>query len=404
MYDVIVIGARCAGSPTAMLLARKGYKVLLVDKVAFPSDTISTHIIWPPGASRLKHWGLLDTILSSNCPKISKVTLDLGPFALTGSPLFSEVVEVIAPRRTVLDKILADAAVNAGAELRENCVVEEIIMDENRVTGIRCRNKGGSLVRENARMVIGADGKNSIVARTVDAQEYNSRQPLTCWYYTYWSGMPVEDIVLYSVPNRAIGAIPTNDGLTCLPVAWPANEFHDYRSDIEGNYMKTLELNKSLAELVRQGKREERFFGMADLRNFFRKSSGPGWALVGDAGYHKDPITAQGISDAIHAAEMLTDALDAGFSGKETLEKALEHYELTRDEEVMPMYEFTCDWATLQPPPPDMEYLFTALRENQVETNRFIGTLAGTVPIPEFFSPENIQRITGTMETGSNIT
>src|SRR5687768_7598660 len=114
MYDVIVIGARCAGSPTAMLLARKGYKVLLLDKSAFPSDTISTHIIWPPGAARLKHWGLLDTILTSNCPKISNVTLDLGTFTLTGSPLSSEGVEVLAPRRTILDKILADAAINAG--------------------------------------------------------------------------------------------------------------------------------------------------------------------------------------------------------------------------------------------------------------------------------------------------
>jgi flavin-dependent dehydrogenase len=299
---------------------------------------------------------------------------------------------------------LADAAVKAGAELRENCVVQEIIRDENRVTGIRCSTKGGSSVMEYAQMVIGADGKNSILARTVNAQKHIFRQPMTCWYYSYWSGIPIEDIVFYSIQDRAIGAIPTNDGLTCITVAWPFNEFHTYRSDIEGNYMKTIELNKGLAELVHNGRREERFFGMADLPNFFRKSSGPGWALVGDAGYHKDPITAQGISDAFRGAEILTVALDAGFSGKETMEKALEDYEWKRDEEAMPRFEFTCDWATLQPPSPDMEYLFNALRENQVETDRFFGTIAGTVSISEFFSPENIQRITDTRQAGSKST
>ena len=399
MYDAIVIGARCAGSPTAMLLARKGYKVLLLDKAEFPSDTISTHIIWPSGAERLKRWGLLESVLATNCPLIRRMIFDLGPFALSGSPPASDgVFGIIAPRRTVLDKIIVDAAVKAGAELRENCLVEEIVMNDDRVTGIRCRIKGGSSVTEKARIVIGADGRNSIVARAVKAQEYNARPPLSCWYYTYWSDVPVEDLVLYSRPNRAIGTIPTNDGLICLPVAWTANEFRDYRSDIEGNYLKTLELTNGLADLVRQGKREERFFGMADLPNFFRKSFGPGWALVGDAGYHKDPITGQGISDAFHAAETLTGALDAGLSGSESLEKSLARYEQSRDEEVMPMYEFTCDWATLQPPPPDMEYLFSALRGNQAETDRFCGTIAGTVPIPEFFSPENIQRIVGATE------
>ncbi len=394
MYDVIIIGARCAGSPTAMLLARKGYKVLLLDKAEFPSDTISTHIVFGKGAERLREWGLLDQVLNSNCTIIHKMGFDLGPFTLKGeSPNPEGVPGIIAPRRILLDKILVDAAVAAGAELREKCVAEEIIMDGDEVTGVRCHTKGGSSVTEKSRMVIGADGRNSVVAQAVKAKEYNARPALSCWYYTYWSGVPTEELVLRSRPNRAFGAIPTNDGMICLPVVWTAEEFHEYRSDIEGNYLKTLDLSPELGDRVRQGKRETPFFGMSDVRNFFRKSFGPGWALVGDAGYHKDPITGQGISNAFQEAQWLADAIDAGFSGREPLDKALARNEQTRDTELMPMYELTCDWARLQPPPLEMQQLLGALLHNQAEADRFVGAVAGMVPIPEFFSPENIQSI-----------
>jgi flavin-dependent dehydrogenase len=394
MYDAIVIGARCAGSPTAMLLARKGYRVLIVDSVIFPSDTISTHIVWPAGVARLKRWGLLDKI-GATCPAIHKLTFDLGAFALTGTPPAAEgLTEFFAPRRTVLDALLADAAVQAGAELRDGCLVEEVLLNGDRATGIRFRTKAGSNGTETGSIVIGADGKHSIVARTVKTPQHNARPPLTCWYYTYWSGVPVDGPELYSRPGRAFGPIPTNDGLVCLPVAWTHDEFSRYRADIEGNYLKTLELDAGLAARVRQGKREERFFGTADLPNFFRQSFGPGWALVGDASYHKDPITAQGISDAFRGAECLAEALDAGFSGREPLENALGRYAQI-NEESLAMYELTCQLATLEPPPPAMQQLFAALRENQAETDRFFGTLAGTVSVSEFFSPENMQRITG---------
>ena len=393
MYDAIIIGARVAGSPTAMLLAKKGYKVLLLDRESFPSDTISTHILLPKGYSLLKKWGLADRV---NCPVVNKISFDVGPFALTGTPPpINGNAETIAPRRYVLDKVLVDAAVDAGAELRENCPVDEILMEDGRVTGVRCRTKNGNELIEKARIVIGADGKNSIVARTVKAEQYNIQPKFSCWYYTYWSGVPIDALTLYSLPYRAVGVIPTNDDLVCMPVSWPAEEFQTYRSDIEGNYMKTINQVEGLRDIMRNAKREERFIGMADLPNFFRQSYGPGWALVGDAAYHKDPITGQGMSDAMTRAEKLAEAIDAGFSGIEPLEEALERYQKERDEESMPMYQLTCEWATLAPPPPDMEYLLTALHGNQEDTNRFIGCVAGTVSIPEFFAPENMQRIMG---------
>ena len=394
MYDTIVVGARCAGSPTAMLLARKGYRVLLVDKATFPSDSMSTHYIHQPGVAHLARWGLLEHVVATNCPPISKVLLDLGPFALTGSPPGADgLAEAYCPRRTVLDAILVDAAVAAGAELREGFTVQEVLMDGQRVIGIRGRTQGGSSVTEYARMVIGADGLHSRVARAVQAPTSSEKPTFNCAYYTYWSGVPIEDVEWYPRDHRMVIGFPTNDGLVCIAVEWPRAEFHAFRANIEENYLKTLELAPDLAERVRAGKREERFVGTADLPNFFRKPFGPGWALVGDAGYHKDPITGEGITDAFRDADLLAEALHRGWSGRCELEEALADYEQQRNETAMPIYELTCQLSSLEPPAPEMQQLFSALRGNQEQTNRFFGTIAGTVPIPEFFSPQNIERI-----------
>src|SRR5438045_803498 len=173
MYDAIVIGARCAGSPTAMLLARQGYRVLLLDKASFPSDTLSTHYIHQPGVARVKRWGLLDRVAASNCPPVRRQMLDVGPFAVVGSPPpVDGVADGYAPRRTVLDQILVEAAVAAGAELREHFSMDDLVTDGGRVVGIRGRAVGGGTVTEKARIVIGADGLHSMVARSVQAATY----------------------------------------------------------------------------------------------------------------------------------------------------------------------------------------------------------------------------------------
>ena len=393
MYDAIIVGARCGGSPTAMLLARKGYRVLLVDKASFPSDTVSTHIIWPPGIARLQRWGLLDKIVASNCPRVERVSFDLGPFALSGMPAADNSRTIFAPRRTVLDRTLVEAAGEAGAELRERFTVQELVTKDDRIVGIRGRTRSGAVVTERARIVIGADGMNSTVARAVGALEYEARPPLACWYYTYWSGVEGGGLEYFVRDRRALGCIPTHDGLVCVPVAWPAAEFRRVRADVEASDRGALELAPGLAERVRAGRREERFVGTANARNFLRKPYGPGWALVGDAGYHKDPITAQGISDAFRDFEWLAGAVDEALLGRCRWNNAMADYEATRNRAISAMYAFTCDLARLEPPAPEISQLFAALQFNQTETDRFLGTLAGTVPIPEFFAPENIQRI-----------
>ena len=394
MYDVIVIGARCAGSPVAMLLGRKGYRVLLLDRACFPSDTISGHMIWQPGIARLQRWGLLNNVVASNCPPVKDVKMDLGSYALSGVLPPSEGVEdAYCVRRTALDKILVDAAVAAGAELRERFSVTAILTENGRFTGIRGHSRGGPTIDEKARVVIGADGLHSLVARTAVAPEYRTRPAITCWYYSYWSGIRTNGVQAY-LRERCMSILaPTNDGLTLVLTLWTHDQFHEIRSDIEGNYLRTLRQVPEVGAFLEGGRREERLRGMADVPNFFRKPYGPGWALVGDAGYHKDPVTAQGITDAFRDAELLSDALDSGFSGNRNMEQALQEYEQKRNDAVSEMYEFTCAMASLETPNAEMRQFHQALLRDQQAMDSFFGCLAGTVSSSEFLSPENRQKI-----------
>ena len=395
MYDVIVVGARCAGSPTAMLLARKGYKVLLVDRTTFPSDTISTHILWPHGAEILGRWGLLNRLAATRLPPICRrMSFDVGPFALRGAvPDANDGMGGFCPRRTVLDALLVNAAAECGAELREAFTVDTLLFDDDTVVGIRGHGQGGTPVEERARIVIGADGVHSFVANAVRAREYDSRAVATCAYYSYFSDVPQDDIELYVRERCAFGGAPTNDGLHLVMVNWPARTFPAVRSDVEGHVWRALEMSPEFAARVRQGRREEKWHGTAGVPNYFRTPYGEGWALVGDAGYSKDPITAQGISDSFIDAEMLAGALDAGLSGRGGLAGSLAGYEAARNERVRPMYEFTNQLAALEPPPPHMQELFAALRGNQDATNAFLSAITGAIPLSDFMSEENIGRI-----------
>jgi 2-polyprenyl-6-methoxyphenol hydroxylase-like FAD-dependent oxidoreductase len=394
MYDVIITGARVAGAPTAMLLARRGYKVLLVDRATFPSDTLSTHYIHQPGVAALKRWGVLDKVAASGCPAITEITMDLGPFSLTGwGPDSEGVLEAYSPRRTVLDKILVDAAAEAGAEVQEGFSVQELVWDGDRVTGIRGRTAAGAHVTANARIVVGADGMRSFVAKQVKAPTYNERPAQACYYYSYFSGMP-EITTMYPREGRVSVHFPTNDGLSVVVVGWPNAEFQRVRGDIEGNFYSSLdEISSALGEMVRAGRREERWTGTADIPNFFRKPYGPGWALVGDAGYHKDPVTGYGITDSFRDAGYLADALDAGLGGAAPMEEALADYEHRRNEFAMPMYEFILGLASMEAPTPEMQQLFFALQGNDEGIRDLFGVIDGTVPMQQFFSEENLGRI-----------
>ena len=395
-YDAIVVGARCAGSPTAMLLAEKGYEVLVVDRATFPSDTLSTHLIHAPGVSALRRWGLLDAVTASGCPPIEGYTMDFGPFTIAGSPrpTADGTATAYAPRRTVLDKILVDGAATAGAEVREGFAVDEVLIEDGVVVGIRGRGEGGASVVERARVVIGADGRSSHVAKAVRPEQYNEKPMLQWSYFSYWSGLPVETMDVVVRPDRGWGAFPTNDGLTLVVVGWPYAEAKAYKSDVEANVLKTFELAPEFADSVRRATREERFAGGA-VANWFRKPFGPGWALVGDAGYNKDPITAQGISDAFRDAELCSTALDDWFSGRRSFEDAMYDFHRARDAHALPIYDFTTQLATLEAPPPELQQLLGAVYGNQEAMDAFVSITAGTVSPVEFFDPDHISRIMG---------
>ncbi|WP_189885685.1 NAD(P)/FAD-dependent oxidoreductase [Streptomyces xantholiticus] len=384
-HDVIVVGARCAGAPTAMLLARLGHRVLLVDRATFPSDTISTHLIHPPGLAALDRWGLLDRVVATGCPSIDTYAFDLGPFTIAGSPAGAGFEVSYAPRRTVLDKILVDAAAESGAQVREAFTVKDIVSDGSTVSGITGHGKDGRLVTEHARVVVGADGLHSSVGKAVGAVGYAEKPKINAYYYTYWAGLAMHGTFeAYDRGDRAFAAWPTNDGLTMVICGWPMRDFEANRGDVEGNYHATLARAPALAERVSAAHRTERFVGMA-VPNYFRKPYGPGWVLVGDAGYLKDPITAQGIQDAFRDAERCARALDDTFAGRQTFDEAMRSSQEARDAEVMSMYEFTAEFASMEPPPPEMEQLLLATSRSRSAQDEFARVTAGVTRPEEFF-------------------
>ncbi|MFJ7157096.1 NAD(P)/FAD-dependent oxidoreductase [Streptomyces sp. NPDC101118] len=385
-YDAIVVGARCAGAPTAMLLARQGHRVLLTDRAVFPSDTVSTHLIHPPGVAALDRWGLLERVTAGGLPEITRYSFDLGPLTFAGSPAGFGHAGSYAPRRTVLDKILVDAAAEAGAEVREGFSVEELVSDgDGTVTGIRGREHAGAQVTEHARVVVGADGAHSFVARTVGAGTYDEIPKLQAGYYTYWEGLGLEDFEAYLRGDRAFAGWPTHDGLSLVVCSWPMSEFEANRADVEGQYLAAISLAPGLAERAAGATRVGRIMGTA-VPNHFRTPHGPGWALVGDAGYLKDFITAQGIQDAFQDAELCARALHEALTGQRPFEEAMAVYQEARDGRVREMYGFTADFAKLEPPTPEMQQVFGAIAQRQELMDGFARVLAGVTRPSEFFS------------------
>lgn len=392
-YDVIVVGARCAGSPTAMLLASKGYRVLVVDRSEFPSDALSTHLIHTPGVAILKRWGLFDALVATGAPPIDTYLFDFGPFSITGSPGTKDAPFSYAPRRISFDWILVEAAAKAGAEVRERFTVDEILIEDGRVTGITGRDANGKTVTERARVVVGADGRQSVVARAVRPEQYLEKPPILAGYYSYYSGLPMNGrFESHDAPRRGMAMWPTDDDLTLVIAGWPHEEFEANKHDIEGNLQKVFDQIPDVAERIAAAKRESKIYG-ATVPNYFRKPYGPGWALVGDAGYNLDFITAQGMQDAFRDAELCAAALDQSLAGAAPYDEAMERYRTARDERSIPMYEFTAGLASLMPPPPEVQQILGAIRGNQEAIDGFVRVAAGALSPAEFFSEENITGI-----------
>lgn len=394
MYDVLVVGARCSGSPTAMLLAQRGYRVLVVDRARFPSDVVSTHYLHLPAVARLRRWGLLDRLMATGCPPIHRINYGMAGIYLSGmSPEWEGETWGVAPRRTVLDQLLVEAAVAAGAEVREGYTVDEVLFDGDRVVGIRGHDRHGRAATDHATIVVGADGVHSPVARAVGAEEYAATPAGTAVWYSYWADTGLRELTFTRQQGCELFVVPTNDDLVNVLVGVKEEQFHEFRADIEGNYHRGMERFPEYAPQIRAGRRVEQFYGTRYTRQFLRKPYGDGWALIGDAAYHKDPIAGIGITDAFRQVDVLVDAIDAGLSGRRSMSLAMASYHAWRDQTFIPVLEYISRIHTLDEFPPEILAVIRALRHNREQTTRFLGLFGGYTPFNEFFSPQNCAAI-----------
>ena len=413
--DVIVVGTRVAGAATAMLLARAGLRVLALDRARFPSDTLSTHQVQLPGIAALHRWGLLAGVSAAGTPATRRLRFDAGRVVLDGCyPAWEGADALYSPRRILLDRLLVDAARDAGAEVRENFLVDELTWDGGRVTGIRGHERGGVRVTESALLVVGADGKRSFVARAAGARSYREHPVRTMASYSYWAGVATVGGggEIYRRAGRAVAAFPTNDGLTMIYAAAPVSEFAAARRDLRVHYLGSLRDCGDLAERVRAGRQAERLRTTPDLPSRLHVPYGPGWALAGDAGLVLDPVSALGVSNAFRDAELLAGAISAALTGggdpggdlagdlaggrpAAALDVALAGYQRRRDRAALPMYDLTASVARLGPQRLGERLLYAGLRGRPGEISRFFGVLTGTVPPRSIFSPGRLLRIIG---------
>jgi 2-polyprenyl-6-methoxyphenol hydroxylase-like FAD-dependent oxidoreductase len=396
MHDVIVVGARCAGAATALLLARQGHRVLIVDQDRFPSDMrLSTHLVWHAGADLLAKWGVLDAVRASLCPPLTHFELDMGELVLRGTPPDTHVGAAFAPKRIVLDQILLDAAVAAGAELREGVLFDDVLRDGDQVVGIIAKNPDGSTMTERARWVVGADGRHSRVARTVGSPSSHElpKEQGSLNTFAYFSDVAIDGVKFISRPHRMAYAWQTNDDQVMVGIIQPGSVARVPRTEMEANVFAEMEaMSPELAAKVRAGKREGDWVSTS-IATFRRQPVGPGWSLVGDAGLTMDPITAAGITNALRDADHLAQALHQGLSGQQNLDEAMAEFATQRDAVSIPLLMFSQDMAQLALPTDEVIQVFGALQGNQAQIDRYFGVFGQTVSPADFFSPDNLQKI-----------
>jgi flavin-dependent dehydrogenase len=385
MYDAIIVGARCAGSITALCLARRGARVLVLDRTTFPSDSLSTANYDRGAATRFRALGVGDAIAATGAPLLPHIRIadvDHG-IGFTGTYLLDDGAEQgRCVRRLALDAILVDAARAAGVEVRERVTATGLMWENGRITGVTIRADSSRSIAERARFVLGADGRYSPVARWVQAP-YTRFDAADCAGYFAWFGGvagPRDTIELLRNAHRDIILFPSNDGLTCVLVAIPQAQFPTYRTDAARRFMADIQDFPGLAERFATAERVSPVAGAGDLTSHARVAGGPGWALVGDASLHTHPVTGRGIGLAVSNAERLAAAVSATLAGTEEEVAAITGYERDRDMAGIPLYEQALAVAALtgNPLPAPVAALWSALGQQPEAAERFVsGQIVG---------------------------
>jgi flavin-dependent dehydrogenase len=369
-YDAIIIGARCAGAATAMLLARAGLRVLAIDRSRYGSDTLSTNALMRGGVQQLHRWGLLERLKAEGAPTIRSTSFHYGDQSIDiAIKPRGRIDGLYAPRRTLLDRLLVDAAREAGAQVVHGVRAVDLVRSaDGSISGAMIEAPGKNVEAPRAGIVIGADGMRSRLARWVDAQPYRTGCHATANIYGYWSDIDVDGYHWYYRPGVSAGLIPTDHGV-CLFASLPERRFRDELGDgLEAIYRRVLdeaspEIETALSGASRMGS----LWAFPGQAGFLRRSAGPGWALVGDAGFFKDPLTAHGITDALRDAELLARAVVGRDGG-------LESYEASRDEFAVDMLDVTDEIASFQWDLENIQELHLRLSK---EMNREAQMLAG---------------------------
>jgi flavin-dependent dehydrogenase len=337
-YDAVVIGARCAGAATALLLARSGAKVLVVDRQAYGSDTVSTHALMRGAIVQLNRWGLIPSVVAAGTPAIRSTTFHYRDEAIHVDIKPGHGVDCLfAPRRTVLDRLLVDAAREAGADVRHGIALSELrFSSSGRVTGASLRDARGACMTVYSDIIIGADGRHSTVAQLVNAKAYVEGFNASGMMFGYYEDLNWDGLHWHFGKDVAAGVIPTNSG-HCVFAGVPAAQFPaTFRGNVMRGFLQVLAANcPDLRADIDRATLIGRLRGFGGARSYLRQCHGAGWALVGDAGYFKDPLTAHGITDALRDAQLLSRRIFEGGIG------ALEDYQRERDALSLPFMRVT---------------------------------------------------------------
>jgi flavin-dependent dehydrogenase len=345
-FDVVVVGGRVAGAATALLLSRAGVRVAVVDRSTYGADTLSTHALMRAGVLQLSRWGVLPDVVAAGTPPIRRTTFHYadGESVDVSIRPGAGVDALYAPRRYLLDRILVTAAGAAGADVRHDTTVTALLRaDDGRVRGVRVQDRAGRTTDLRAALVVGADGVRSTVAEQAGAPVLRRGRSGSAILYRYFSGIEATRYEWAYGTGVGGGLVPTNDGLTCVFAATTPDRMRRLRRTGSEQAMRTLLAAASgpLVERVAAGIPAGRMHGWAAMPGFVRRGWGPGWALVGDAGYFRDPITTHGMTDALRDAELLAQAILDAHSGVLPEAVALARYQATRDRLARRLFEAT---------------------------------------------------------------